>query len=71
LCLERATIADRQGARCDRYVVELRGESPPRAQVRRTVRESKGVHREVESEESCIQNADLTNRKCIKAEALG
>jgi len=39
--------------------------------VRRTVREGKGVHREVESEESRIQNADLTNRKCIKAEILG
>jgi hypothetical protein len=50
---------------CDRYVVKLEGESPLRTLVRRTVREGKGVHREVESEESCIQNADLTNRKCI------
>ena len=50
---------------CDRYVAILEGESPLRALVRRTVREGKGVHREVESEESCIQNADLTNRKCI------
>ena len=50
---------------CDRYVVKLEGESPLRALVRRTVREGKGVHREVESEESRIQNADLTNRKCI------
>jgi hypothetical protein len=56
---------------CDRYVVELRGESPPRAQVRRTVREGKGVHREMESEESRIQNVGLTNRKCIEAAALG
>ena len=50
---------------CDRYVVKLGGESPLRALVRRTVREGKGVHREMESEESRIQNADLTNRKCI------
>ena len=53
--------------RCDRYGINLGGESPLRTQVRRTVRESKGVHREVESKESCIQNADLTNRKCIEA----
>lgn len=52
-------------AKCDRYVVKLEGENPLRALVRRTVREGKGVHREVESEESRIQNADLTNRKCI------
>jgi hypothetical protein len=51
---------------CDRYVVKLEGENPSRALVRRTVREGKGVHREVESEESRIQNADLTNRKCIR-----
>ena len=50
---------------CDRYVVKLGGESPLRALVRRTVREGKGVHCEVESEESRIQNVDLTNRKCI------
>ena len=50
---------------CDRYVAKLKGESPLRALVRRTVREGKGVHREVESEESRIQNADLTNRKRI------
>ena len=56
---------------CDRYVATLEGESPLRALVRRTVREGKGVHREVESEESRIQNADLTNRKRIKAETLG
>jgi hypothetical protein len=49
---------------CDRYVTKLRGVSPPWTLVRGTVREGKGVHREVESEESCIQNADLTNRKC-------
>jgi hypothetical protein len=55
---------------CDRYVVKLEGESPLRALVRRTVREGKGVHREVESEESRIQNTDLTNRKCIKAGVL-
>ena len=55
---------------CDRYVVKLEGESPLWALVRRTIREGKGVHREVESEESCIQNADLTNRKCIKAGVL-
>ena len=55
---------------CDRYVVKLEGESPLRAQVRRTVREGKGVHREVESEESRIQNAGLTNRKCIEAVTL-
>jgi hypothetical protein len=55
---------------CDRYVATLEGENPLRALVRRTVREGKGVHREVESEESRIQNADLTNRKCIKAEVL-
>ena len=54
--------------RCDRYVVKLEGESPLQALVRRTVREGKGVHREVGSEESRIQNVDLTNRKCIKAE---
>lgn len=40
---------------CDRYVATLEGESPLRALVRRTVREGKGVHREVESEESRIQ----------------
>ena len=56
---------------CDRYVATLVGESPSRALVRRTVREGKGVHREVESEESRIQNADLTNRKRMKAETLG
>ena len=56
---------------CDRYVAILEGESPSRALVRRTVREGKGVHREVESEESRIQNADLTNRKRIEAMALG
>jgi len=56
---------------CDRYVATLGGESPSRALVRRTVREGKGVHREVESEESRIQNADLTNRKRMKAETLG
>ena len=50
---------------CDRYVAKLEGEKPLRTLVRGTVREGKGVHREVESEESCIQNADLTNRKCI------
>ncbi|MDP4157251.1 MAG: hypothetical protein Q8929_16610, partial [Bacillota bacterium] len=55
---------------CDRYVVKLEGESPLRALVRRTVREGKGVHREMESEESRIQNVDLTNRKCIKAGVL-
>ena len=49
---------------CDRYVVKLGGESPLQALVRRTVREGKGVHREMESEESCIQNDGLTNRKC-------
>ena len=51
---------------CDRYVANLEGESPLRALVRRTVREGKGVHREVESEESRTQNADLTNRKRIR-----
>lgn len=51
---------------CDRYVITLGGVSPSRALVRRTVREGKGVHREVESEESRIQNADLTNRKRIR-----
>ena len=56
---------------CDRYVAKLEGESPLRALVRRTVREGKGVYREVESEESRIQNAGLTNRKRIKAGALG
>ena len=50
---------------CDRYIAKLEGENPLRALVRRTVREGKGVHREVESEESCIQNAGLTNRKRI------
>ena len=53
-------------SRCDRYVVKLGGESPLRAQVRGTVREGKGVYREVESEESRIQTVDLTNRKCIR-----
>lgn len=52
--------------RCDRYVVKLGGESPLRALVRGTVREGKGVCREAESEESRIQNVDLTNRKCIR-----
>jgi hypothetical protein len=47
---------------CDRYVVKLEGESPLRALVRRTVSEGKGVHCEMESEESRIQNAGLTNR---------
>jgi len=56
---------------CDRYVAKLEGENPLRALVRRTVREGKGVHRETESEESRIQNTDLTNRKCIKAGVLG
>ena len=56
---------------CDRYVAKLGGESPPWTQVRGTIREGKGVHREVESEESRIRNADLTNRKCIEAVALG
>ncbi len=55
---------------CDRYVVKLEGESPLRALVRRTVREGKGVYREVESEESRIQNTDLTNRKCMRQRAL-
>ena len=50
-------------SKCDRYVAKLGGASPPRALVRRTVSEGKGVHREVESEESRIQNAGLTNRK--------
>ena len=50
---------------CDWYVVKLGGESPLWTLVRRTISESKGVHREVESEESCIQNAGLTNRKRI------
>jgi len=50
---------------CDRYGVKLGGESPLWALVRRTISEGKGVYREVESEESCIQNVDLTNRKCI------
>ena len=50
---------------CDRYVAKLEGESPLRALVRRTVREGKGVHREVESEESRIQNVYPTNRKRI------
>jgi hypothetical protein len=51
---------------CDRYVVKLEGESPLLTLVRRTVREGKGVYCEVESEESRIQNTDLTNRKCIR-----
>lgn len=51
---------------CDRYVVKLGGESPLWTLVRRTIREGKGVHCEVESEESRIQNADLTNRKRIR-----
>jgi len=53
-------------ATCDRYVIKLGGESPSRALVRRTVREGKGVHREMESEESRIQNAGPTNRKYIR-----
>jgi hypothetical protein len=57
--------------KCDRYVATLGGESPSRALVRRTVREGKGAHREVGSEESRIQNGDLTNRKRIEAMALG
>ena len=52
----------RESAVCDRYVVKLDGESPLRALVRRTVSEGKGVYREMESEESRIQNAGLTNR---------
>ena len=55
---------------CGRYVIELGGESPLRTLVRRTAREGKGVRREAESEESRIQNAGLTNRKCIEAGAL-
>ena len=51
---------------CDRYVVKLEGESPLWAQVRKTIREGKDVHREVESEESRMQNAGLTNSQCIK-----
>jgi hypothetical protein len=47
---------------CDRNVVKLEGKSPLRALVRRTVNEGKGVHREMESEESPILNAGLTNR---------
>ena len=62
---------DSQKFLCDRYVATLEGESPLRALVRRTVREGKGVRREAGSEESCIQNADLTNRKRMKAVALG
>jgi hypothetical protein len=54
--------ADAVDPKCDRYVVKLEGESPLRALVRRTVSEGKGVHREMESEESRIQNAGLTNR---------
>jgi len=54
---------------CDRYVISLGGESPLWAPVRRTIREGKGVYREVESEESRIQNADLTNRKFDKQTA--
>jgi len=71
LNLNQAKLAPKQpnflklGDACDRYVVKLEGESPLRTQERRTVREGKGVYREVESEESRIQNADLTNRKCI------
>lgn len=53
---------------CDRYVTKLGGVSPPWALVRGTIRESKGVRREAESEESCIQNTDLTNRKRIEAD---
>ena len=67
-----ALRGDAEGARrkrpqgpagCDRYVITLGGENPLQALVRRTVREGKGVRREAESEESRIQNADLTNRK--------
>jgi hypothetical protein len=53
---------------CDRYVVKLEGESPLRTLVRGTVSEGKGVYREIESEESRIQNADLTNRKRMRQE---
>jgi hypothetical protein len=35
---------------CDRYVARLEGESPLRAPVGRTVREGKGVHREMLSD---------------------
>jgi hypothetical protein len=62
--VKRVVLNEIQPA-CDRYVAKLEGESPLRALVRRTVREGKGVHREVESEESRIQNAGLTNRKRI------
>lgn len=55
---------------CDRYVATLGGESPSRALVRRTVREGKGARREAGSEESRIQNADLTNRKRIRGSDL-
>ena len=61
---------DSQNFLCDRYVATLGGESPSRALVRRTVREGKGAYREVGSEESRIQNADLTNRKCIRGRGL-
>ena len=70
LASARAEGSSERATGCDRYVVKLEGESPLRALVRRTVREGKGVHREMESEESRIQNADLTNRKCIKAGVL-
>lgn len=34
--------------------------------MRGTIREGKGVYREMESEESRIQTADLTNRKRMR-----
>jgi hypothetical protein len=53
------------GRKCDWYDIKLAGESPVQTQIRGTVSEGKGVHCEVESEESRIQNAGLTNRKHI------
>jgi hypothetical protein len=63
LCQKSYTSLGSTEVGCGRYVITLGGASPSRALVRRTVREGKGVHREMESEESRIQNADLTNRK--------
>ena len=61
----------REGVTCDWYVVKLEGESPLRALVRRTVREGNGVHREVESEESRIQNKEFkVTKKILQEEAF-
>ena len=51
---------------CAGHGVELGGESPLRAELRRFVSLGKGVHREVGSEGSRWQNKAVTDRNRIK-----